>query len=66
MNIDTNNENISQTIATQAPKSTDSLSHHDIRDDADPEYDIPLPLIAWLAKINQRYLSENMCENLLE
>jgi len=63
---DTNVENSSQTMATQASKFTDSLLHHDIRDDADPEYEVPSPLIAWLARINQRYLFNHNHEDLLE
>ncbi|MBL7161082.1 MAG: hypothetical protein ISS57_00640 [Anaerolineales bacterium] len=66
MNKDTNVENGGQAIAAQSQKSADSLLHHDIRDYADPEYQIPSPLIAWLARINQRYLSENMREDLIE
>ncbi len=66
MNNDTNFEDGNQAIYAQSQKSADSLSHHDIRANADPEYEIPSPLIAWLARINQRYLSDHIHEDLLE
>ncbi|MBT4637926.1 MAG: hypothetical protein HOC09_03810 [Deltaproteobacteria bacterium] len=66
MKNDTNGENLSQAYAAQSTNSAESLNHHDIRNDDDDQFEIPPPLIAWLARINQRYLSENMRENLLE
>ena len=66
MKKDTNVENGSQVLPTKSPESADSLSQHVIRNSVDDQFDIPSALIAWLARINQRYLSENLSETLLE
>lgn len=66
MNKNKNDEIASQVSATQTIDSAEFLYHHDIRNNDDDKYEIPPPLIAWLARINQRYLSENMREDLLE
>lgn len=66
MNKNTNDENASQVSATQTIDSAESLYHHDIRNNDGDQFEIPQPLIAWLARINQRFLSENLRENLLE
>jgi len=66
MNKNTNDENPSQVSATQTIDSAESLYHHDIRKNDDDQYEIPPPLIEWLARINQRYLSGKMRTNLLE
>jgi len=66
MNKNTNVENVSQVSTAQSIDSAESLYPHDIRNNDDDQFEIPPPLIAWLARINQRFLSENMRENLLE
>jgi len=66
MNKNTNGENASQGSATQTIDSAESLNHRDIRINESVQFEIPTPLIAWLARINQRFLSENVLENLLE
>ena len=57
-----NFENGSQVLPTKSLESADSLSHHDIRNGNDVQFEIPKPLVEWLAKINQRYFSENLYE----
>ena len=66
MNKNTINENASQVSAAQSIDSAESLYHHDIRNNDGDHYKIPLPLIAWLARINQRYFSDTKHEELIE
>jgi hypothetical protein len=66
MNKNKNDENASQVSATQTIDSAESLYHHDIRNKDDDQYEIPPPLIAWLARINQRYFSDTKHEELIE
>jgi len=66
MNNKMNVENVSQVSAAQSTDSAESLNHHDIRNKDDDQYEIPPPLIAWLARINQRYFSDTKHEELIE